>query len=628
MARALAAWRPLAATNRAAFGGTGFVLAFAVTFLPAPGLAQTTTATADLLQPSLQGNPVTPPRFQQLGQAAPPGNQAPPTNAFVAPSRIGATPNYGSPSGLGEGDTGYDSMNTPKSKRKKRAAQRAAAGSQSTTTFAPVPNYVLPPPLPPPLPLQTPLPEVYPKNAARRPGAIIGPPPEDLPINNPPAEVHPLSAANRPGAALTVPPIQYFDYSATTPAPTLLPLNTFAPGTLPQRPLPFASNDPFAPVGIRAGSFVLLPSVDLSSSYSTNPGHVSPTGPPSAYFVAAPELQVASDWERHALTADILGSYTEYASGSLLPSLNVPFLNSKIDGRIDVTRDTQILLENRFIVATDNPGSPNLQSPNLQAPLAKLPINQDVGGTLGLAQEINRLTFTLKGTIDRATYDPSLLTNGQYSTNADRNFDQYAAIMRVGYEIDPGMKPFLEVQEDQRIHDEEFDRNGLQRDSTGTSVKVGSVVDLFGTLTGEMAIGYLERWYQDPTLPNINGPIAAGTLIWQATALTTAKLTAASQVYETTVDNASGDFTHDFNLEVDHAFRTWLIGILKLGYGTDDYAGSGLTDNRYFVSIGATYKLNREWWLRTELRQDWQTASQPGNSYTATSILLGLRWQR
>jgi hypothetical protein len=190
------------------------------------------------------------------------------------------------------------------------------------------------------------------------------------------------------------------------------------------------------------------------------------------------------------------------------------------------------------------------------------------------------------------------------------------------------MKPFVEVQEDERIHDEQFDRNGLQRDSTGTTVKLGSVIDIFGTVTGEMALGYLERNYQDPTLPNINGPIAAGTLIWQATALTTAKLTATSQVYETTVDNASGDFTHDFNLEVDHAFRTWLIGILKLGYGTDDYAGSGLTDNRYFVSIGATYKFNREWWLRAELRQDWQTASQPGNSFTATSILLGLRWQR
>ena len=441
-------------------------------------------------------------------------------NAFTAPSRIGATPNYGSPNGLGEGDTGYNSANTPKSKKKKRAAQKAAAGSQSSATFAPVPTYVLPPPPPAPPPQNPPLPEVYPKNAARRPGAIIPPPSDELPVNNPPPEVHPLSAATRPGAALAVPPVEYFDYSATTAAPTLPPLNAFAPGMLPQKPLPFAGNDPFAPVGVRAGSFLLLPSVDLSGVYSTNPGHGSPTGPASAYFVAAPELQVASDWERHALTADIVGSYTQYASSDLVPSLNVPFLNSKIDGRVDVTRDTQILLENRIIVATDNPGSPNLQTQ-----LAQLPINQDIGGTLGIAQQFNRLSFSLKGTIDRATYDKSLLTNGQTATNADRNFDQYAAILRVGYEIDPGMKPFLEVQEDERIHDEQFDRNGLQRNSVGTTVKLGSVIDIFGTVSGEMALGYLERNYQDPTLPNISGPIAAGALIWQATALTTAKLT-------------------------------------------------------------------------------------------------------
>jgi hypothetical protein len=624
MARALAALRPLATVSRGTLGASGLILAWIIALAPTPAHAQTQPPPpSDLLQPSLQGNPATPPRFQQLGQVTPPANQAPPTNAFTAPSRIGATPTYGSPTGLGEGDTGYDSTNTPKSKKKKRAAQKAAAGSQSSATFAPVPTFALPPPPPAPPPQNPPLPEIYPKNAARRPGAIIPGPSDELPINNPAPEVHPLSAATRPGAELPVTPVEFFDYSATTAAPTLPPLNAFPLGMLPQKPLPFGGNDPFAPVGVRAGSFLLLPSVDLSGVYSTNPGHGSPTGPPSAYFVVAPELQVASDWERHALTADIVGSYTEYGSNSLVPSLNVPFLNSKIDGRIDVTRDTQILLENRIIVATDNPGSPNLQTE-----LAQLPINQDVGGTLGLAQQFNRLSFSLKGTIDRATYDESLLTNGQTATNADRNFDQYAAILRVAYEIDPGMKPFVEVQEDERIHDEQFDRNGLQRDSVGTTVKLGSVIDIFGTVSGEMALGYLQRNYQDPTLPNISGPIAAGTLIWQATALTTAKLTATSQVYETTVDFASGEFSRDLNLEVDHAFRTWLIGVMKLGYGTDDYAGSGLTDNRYFVSIGAIYKFNREWQLRTELREDWQTASQPGNSFTATSILLGLRWQR
>jgi hypothetical protein len=431
-----------------------------------------------------------------------------------------------------------------------------------------------------------------------------------------------LAAALRRGADLPGTPQEYFDYTASTPPPTLLPINTFPLGVLPQRQLPIAAGDPWAPLGIRAGSFLLLPSLDLSSAYATSPQHSSGT-PPSAYFIAAPELQVASDWERHSLTADIVGSYTWYASDALVPSLNAPYLNSKFDGRVDVSRDTQILLENRVIISTDNPGSPNLQ-----AQLAQLPPNQDVGETLGLVQTFNRLTVTLKGTFDRATYNQSLLTDGTTSTNDDRNFDQYGGSLRVGYEVDPGFKPFVEVAADGRVHDEQYDRNDLERDSIGASVKVGSAVNLFGSLSGEMAVGYLQRDYQDPTLPNIGGVIGDGALIWQATPLTTAKLTATSQIYETVLDNASGQFSRDIAVQVDHAFLTWLIGTWKAGFGNDNYLGSGLTDNRYFTSIGVTYKFNREWQIRTEVREDWQTASQPGFSYTGTTVLFGVRTQR
>ena len=155
--------------------------------------------------------------------------------------------------------------------------------------------------------------------------------------------------------------------------------------------------------------------------------------------------------------------------------------------------------------------------------------------------------------------------------------------MRVGYEIDPGLKPFVEVAADARVHDEQYDRNDWSAIRVGASVKVGGAVDLFGSLTGEMAVGYLQRDYQDPTLPNVGGVIGDGSLIWQATPLTTAKLTATSQVYETVVDGASGRVQPRHRLEVDHAFLTWLIGTWKAGYGNDNYVGSALTDNRYFT---------------------------------------------
>ena len=55
----------------------------------------------------------------------------------------------------------------------------------------------------------------------------------------------------------------------------------------------------------------------------------TPTGAAgSGFMVAAPELQVASDWERHSLTADIVGSWTQYFT-EMVPSLNVPYVNSK-----------------------------------------------------------------------------------------------------------------------------------------------------------------------------------------------------------------------------------------------------------------------------------------------------------
>jgi hypothetical protein len=385
--------------------------------------------------------------------------------------------------------------------------------------------------------------------------------------------------------------------------------------------LPLAEGDPYAALGIRAGSFLILPAVELSAAYATNPSSV-PGGGPSPYFVVAPELHAQSDWSRHSLTADIISSYTEYGA-DLTPSLNRPYVNSKIDGRIDVTRQTQINLEGRFIVDTDNPGSPNLQ-----AGLAKLPVYTTVGGTAGVAQQFSRVSVSLKGTVDRSTYNNSVLTDGESISNDDRNYNQYAGILRLGYEVDPGMKPFVEVSEDTRVHDQQFDTNGFQRDSNGTSVKAGATIDVFGSLTGEIAVGYLQRDYQDPTLPNISGVIADGSLLWQATGLTTAKLTATSTVNESTLPGVSGDFSRDFNLQVDHALRRWLVATLIVGYGLDQYVGSPRVDNRYYASAGLTYKLSRSLQLKTTVRQDWLTSTVSGVAYNSTSALIGLRLQR
>jgi hypothetical protein len=588
------------------------------------GTQATTPALFDaLLLPSLSGNTGNPPSLMPPGTAGTlPADQAPPVGTFTASSSIGATPAYGSPTGFGAGDTGFNSRNAPRKRRTQAPDRGTAIAPPGETTFAPVapePPQIssVPPVLPPP-----PAPVVFPAKAAARPGAILPPPPEQLPISNPPSAVYPAAAASRPGATLPIPPPQDFQGSASTPPPgTPLP-NALPLGTVPHSTLPIAAGDPYEALGIKAGSFLILPAVELSAGYNTNPQSV-PSGPSSLYLVVAPELHVRSDWSSSSLTADITGSYTDYPNNNFQPSLNVPYFNAKVDGTLDVTRYTQILLEGRTIVTTDNPGSPNIQ-----AGLATLPIETTAGGTFGVAQQFGRFGVSLKGTFDRSMYSTAQLTDGETANFDYRVFNQYAGIMRLGYEIDPDLKPFVEIQEDSRVHDQTYDINGEDRNSNGSSAKLGADINLFGSLSGEIALGYMARDYHDPTLPNIAGVTIDGSLLWQATALTTAKFTAQSSVGESTVQGVSGEFSRSVSLEVDHALRTWLIANAIVGYENDDYVGLGRNDDHYFAAAGLTYKLNREMQIKGEVRQDWLNSNVSGVAYTASTFLLTMRLQK
>ena len=81
-------------------------------------------------------------------------------------------------------------------------------------------------------------------------------------------------------------------------------------------------------------------------------------------------------------------------------------------------------------------------------------------------------------------------------------------------------------------------------------------------------------------------------------------------------------------IQVDHAFRRWLIGTLKFSRGFDDYVGSPREDIAMSRPGALAYYLTREIQLKGEYRQEWRYSNEPGNNYWAHVWLLGLRLQR
>ena len=492
-----------------------------------------------------------------------------------APSRIGRIPTYGLAAASGASGSGYDSLNRTRRK-----------------------------------------PKLYPGQA--RPKPPPGP--------GSPAPVISNGPANSNGRLrLSIPPS---DTANKAPIPPAMA------GTVAGQPLRKRlriDDDPFGAVGDYAGSFLIKSAVELGGGYDTNPGRTFvPKGSP--FYVVAPEFLAVSDWERHAVVADLRGSFTGYgntfpppAGGTISSAptdVDRPDFTGHVDGRLDVTRDTRLLGEVRLRVSTDNPGSPNIQ-----AGLARYPIYTTLGGTFGVDQNFNRLQVSAGGTVDRTVYQFSKLTDGTSTSNDDRNFDQYGGVGRVSYDMLPGVKPFAEIEGDSRVHDVKFDRNGFQRDSGGGYAKAGTSFEFSRLLTGEISVGYAARDYVDARLKRLEGLLVASSLVWTATPLTTAKFYSNTSIDETTLPGTSGVLTHTYTVEVDHDFRRWLTAIGKFTYGTLDYQGDVRRDKIYSASGDLIYKLNRNLWLKGTLRRDILDSNILGSSSASTVVMLGVRLQ-
>jgi len=586
-----------------------------------PALGQTAPTAADrLLQPAVDGDPRHPPTFRKRLNDKDRKDKT--SRISVTPSRFDGLPIFGPLPAAGAGTTGYDSLNRPRSKTRAGAASRRNSSRSRVTGTQPevsVDTFGRPT-------TRTTADRAQRARDQRNTAPAKTTSTTTQPLTTQRRKLPP--AASRPGA---------YGYALATGAATTSTAATVTAGTTfgtvtttgttttttgvnaALRRRPQSEDDPFAPIGTRAGSFLIKPAVELSGGYDSNPARaVAHTG--STIYIVAPELQAQSQWSRHELIANIKGSYTGYGQTT---ELNRPNFEAKINGRIDVRRDTRIELEGRGTVATESPGSDNLQTG-----AAKLPFIYTYGATAGLVQSFNRFALSAKSTLDRALYADTTLNNGTIDSNKDRDYIQYGGTLRGSYELTPGVKPFVEVGADARVHDLTFDSSGLQRDSTGRSVKLGSTFELTRKLTGEISAGFLKRHYKDPTLADLSGFIADASLVWNASALTTVKLTAKSSANESTLAGVSGVLTRDVGLEVDHAFRRWLVGALKLGYGLDLYDGIGREETRYLAAAALTYKLSRALWFKGELRRDWLYSSEPNSNYAASTVLFGLRLQR
>ena len=482
-----------------------------------------------------------------------------------------------------------------------RPAKGAPAGAEpGVIAFTPSANYGKPkkklklPPRNPKAPnIQRPLPPLEPYRTAPLP-----------PGQNRRARV-------RPGAP-----------DAPLPAPVFA-----AVPTLERRIPPRADANPYAPVGFGAGSLRLLPYVDESIGYDSNPRRDN-TGVKGAVFDRVETgLGVQSEWARHELRGTFRAGYSDYFNTRNASRFDAA---AALNERVDVNRDTTLDFDQRYTYETLNSGSPVL--PVLGGGVATIarPVVQTYGAGAAVTQKFNRLSLTLRGAIDRTAYNDSKLSDGTVSRLSADSYNDYTLRGRLAYEVAPGVSPFVEVTGSIRKHDQRLDNSASQfaRDSRGVNAVAGASVEISRLLTGEASVGYGTRHYEDARLADLRGLITDATLTWTPTPLTTVKLRAGTSLAETNTSGSSGVLTRALSAELSHAlWRNLTLGA-TLSYANTDYQGIKRTDHQITAGLKAEYTLTRSIVLRTSFTHERLKSSAPGTDYTANVFLLGLRLQQ
>lgn len=376
-------------------------------------------------------------------------------------------------------------------------------------------------------------------------------------------------------------------------------------------------NDPYGAVGIPAGGFILNPSIDLSTGYTSNATKTA-GGSGAAFVIAAPELLIQSDWSRHAAALSLRGSYQAFSNGAA----DVPEAEAIATTRLDLADRWDANFR-----AAYHYGRESLSDPDLPPGVETAPDVHDFTGSTSLSGAFGRKVFTVEGGAERSLYGDGK-AGGMRVSQRDRDNTLYSGRLRIGYEVTRTFVPFVEGVLTDRQYDRRKDSSGIVRTSHGDGLRAGFSFDRSPVSSGEIAIGYLREVFDDKALKTFAALTVDGSLLWSPTRLTTITTSLSSSINPTTNPVSSGSIVYDAGVDLAYALRSNVTLGAAAGARYERFQGTHQVDWTYRLGFDATWQLNRSAGLKAGYVHEWRQSTDRSNDYTDDTVRLDLTVRR
>lgn len=365
----------------------------------------------------------------------------------------------------------------------------------------------------------------------------------------------------------------------------------------------------FDPLGIRAGSFLVYPSLSVLGTFNDNV--FATDGDTRSDFVTTvqPEVQVASDWSRHALNSRAYARFSRYLDSRTLDA-NVWGFSAA--GDLDLASRgaaTGNLLYQREVQPLTDPENAGGDEPSLF---------DRSKAAISYRRNFSRLITRTDADVERISFvDAS-------NQALDRTETRLAG--RLGYQMSPRVAGFVQPGYLWRRYDQ-AGPDGEDRGSREWSVLAGIAFEIRSLLVADIGVGYFRANFEAPDAEPTSGLALSGTATWYPTERLTASAGVSRSTEATRQEGLTSRIGTSVQVRADYELYQNVIVGAQFQYGIDEFEGLDRLDNVYGASAQARWLVNRNASVFLEAASLTRTSDAPGEGYTQNTITLGIRFQ-
>jgi len=375
----------------------------------------------------------------------------------------------------------------------------------------------------------------------------------------------------------------------------------------------------FKPIGARVGAFQFFPSLEVDVEYGDNIFATQTGGQSDVLTRIRPEFALKSDWNNHELNLKAVPEVIRYYRFTDDSVENYDF---SADGRIDVLRALKVDLDVSYALGNEDRGDPNAVA-SASSPTE----TKTTKAHVGMEWKPAWVSLSIDGDFTDSDFKDVTNRDASITNNDDRDRDKKEITVRLGREYLPDTEMFVKASYNIINYNDGVDDAGLNRDSDGYEIVVGTDLDFTGIVTGNVFGGYISQGSDDATLEDIAGPTVGASVNWAATPLMSVNGTVTRSIQETTTGNSPGFFSSLASVKVDYEILRQLTASAKVKGSVQDYESIARRDKVLDFDIGAEYLFNRNFSAKVKYAFKRKTSDAVGLAYTQNTVLLSGRAQ-